>query len=1102
MSAARIIAGAVALSVFCLLASPGHAGFKHPRNSPNPAFDGFPLGDGTNSDANKTKIQPTIDKLGMQINAERAAMGQPPLAGNDLQTAAKARFDAIRANVVKAAELVACQIKGDVGEAASKCITDLLAKGSVCIDFGNGAQGAQFCDSSPECKMDKINIDVKKFGTTVKECYDPMLYDATMTLYEEVRHALQDFTATAGANADITRAKCQHMAVCNERDVDDRTIPINMDLITALDKMLMNMAPAPVEPINKKLIMKLQALPNGAAKTAAIQALKTEAEKQKAFDTDTRACYDAAKQALADFIAGTINKTTLNQRLGRIKWQIPGQTAPIPRPQVTTTYQSNSSTGTIIQNQEGTIVPLNTGLMGVYDTHFLQDGAYLLISGVTPGGQGTVLIVPDPDDNEIYLSPDVQVAIPPTPQLQLNLDLFQRNGGGGPVYIYDALQRLIYPLIDTDTNQLPDALGPPINSPDPLLEWVRHFKMTDDNRIMGFENDSDDGNYPPNLSVFELVDPGVDGFYEQLVEHSTFGDVGFAPAPLDPPVNWDFDIDILAMESASLEVYTLDPLGFTQEFIGFGFTPSDSHQTTIYLFRPVFTAENLLVIDATHGLQSNPIPVQACADVCDPFCYQGYDACDPSCELDCQACCLPFENSCVLLPPGECLNQGGTPSGSGTDCETDNCGGPDLEACCHSEGCGDSDPNDCAGFGGVPLGPGTSCATTTCDIARPEACCLPNATCIDLIPDGCYYIGGEPQGFDSTCAETVCQELLGACCLPDGSCVDGMPEEACFLSEGSWNGADSTCEFTTCYGGPSEACCYYTGYCEDVPPAQCIDYGGTPQGPETDCGSVFCEAESYEACCFSDNSCGEFYVSDCINFGGTPGGPGSTCLTTFCDALPAACCYDDGSCADLTPLDCSQSGGRPGGLGSTCATADCIKPELVSVSSRRDHGPAGHFEIPLPLPPGAGVESRSGGPTQIVFITTEFVEPVDHNLDCSEVIVTGATCLGVNALLNGLEVELNGVNTTSCVSLTLQGLQDTSGNPFTGPNAVDLRVIRGDVDSSGVVNIVDLNEVKQRLFMNVDINHFRYDVNADGVINIVDLNTVKGNLFAQLLNCP
>lgn len=83
---------------------------------------------------------------------------------------------------------------------------------------------------------------------------------------------------------------------------------------------------------------------------------------------------------------------------------------------------------------------------------------------------------------------------------------------------------------------------------------------------------------------------------------------------------------------------------------------------------------------------------------------------------------------------------------------------------------------------------------------------------------------------------------------------------------------------------------------------------------------------------------------------------------------------------------------------------------------------------------------------------------------------------------------------------SIHGIEALNGGEFTGPSELQIHTLLGDRNSDGVVNIVDLNEVKRSLFQPTP-DTFRSDVNVDGVINIADMNAVKGNLFATA-TCP
>ena len=132
-----------------------------------------------------------------------------------------------------------------------------------------------------------------------------------------------------------------------------------------------------------------------------------------------------------------------------------------------------------------------------------------------------------------------------------------------------------------------------------------------------------------------------------------------------------------------------------------------------------------------------------------------------------------------------------------------------------------------------------------------------------------------------------------------------------------------------------------------------------------------------------------------------------------------------------------------------------------------------------------------------VFATTQ--EP-DFDSPWQTRSPSSSTGSGVVIAGNQLTVTLSGAAANSCFTLTLNGISDIAGNPL-GATAVSARVLKGDRTADGVVNIVDLNEVKGDLFQSLDDNNFTSDINTDGVVNIVDLNDTKGNLFSTA-SCP
>jgi len=67
---------------------------------------------------------------------------------------------------------------------------------------------------------------------------------------------------------------------------------------------------------------------------------------------------------------------------------------------------------------------------------------------------------------------------------------------------------------------------------------------------------------------------------------------------------------------------------------------------------------------------------------------------------------------------------------------------------------------------------------------------------------------------------------------------------------------------------------------------------------------------------------------------------------------------------------------------------------------------------------------------------------------------------------------------------------------------VCIRVLAGDANNDGKVNIFDLVLVRNNLNQPVVAANFRSDVNADGSINIFDLVFVRNNLNMVVGLCP
>jgi len=211
-------------------------------------------------------------------------------------------------------------------------------------------------------------------------------------------------------------------------------------------------------------------------------------------------------------------------------------------------------------------------------------------------------------------------------------------------------------------------------------------------------------------------------------------------------------------------------------------------------------------------------------------------------------------------------------------------------------------------------------------------------------------------------------------------------------------------------------------------------------------------------------------------------------------------------------LDCMSGTNIP-------APPECIHyvdtepPQLISAYSRKWHGNLGEFDIPLPLGTydstnggkfiDHGMECRIGGPTKIVLVFSEPIQ-VEAGISGSDggIRIYPGTLNETIIDENLMFLNIADVTDGSCMTISISGVTDLVGNPLTGDNNVNVRVLLGDINADNLVNISDLSEVKAYFSSPlVHENNCRIDVNGDGIINELDLETVRTNLFKSANGC-
>ena len=195
-----------------------------------------------------------------------------------------------------------------------------------------------------------------------------------------------------------------------------------------------------------------------------------------------------------------------------------------------------------------------------------------------------------------------------------------------------------------------------------------------------------------------------------------------------------------------------------------------------------------------------------------------------------------------------------------------------------------------------------------------------------------------------------------------------------------------------------------------------------------------------------------------------------------------------GSQTQLSVVSLSNGGSGGVGLIGGIRVID-IAVAGVSVISRKTHGGAGTFSIPMPLTDPSGVEDRvgnggvAGTHTIVLSYTTSpagaTASVVAHN-------PPGATGTVSNVSVSGNDLIVDLTNVSNQQVLTLS----TSGGTLS-PVTVPIGFLVGDTNGNRAVSAGDVAQTKARSGLPVTSANFRSDVNANGSINAGDIAQVK-----------
>jgi predicted outer membrane repeat protein len=189
----------------------------------------------------------------------------------------------------------------------------------------------------------------------------------------------------------------------------------------------------------------------------------------------------------------------------------------------------------------------------------------------------------------------------------------------------------------------------------------------------------------------------------------------------------------------------------------------------------------------------------------------------------------------------------------------------------------------------------------------------------------------------------------------------------------------------------------------------------------------------------------------------------------------------------LRPYDMPGVPNASGGDGADIGAYEVQALAVLAAASRKTHGKAGTFDIPLPLTGDAGVECRSSeGNHTLVFTAT-------NNLSSGSASVeTGVGIIQGSPSLNGrtMTVNLTGVSDVQRITLTMNNVIDEFGQVLPD-TAVSMNILSGDINGSKAVTAADIGQVKASSGLGVTSANFRADVVVSGGITASDIGLVK-----------
>jgi hypothetical protein len=169
-------------------------------------------------------------------------------------------------------------------------------------------------------------------------------------------------------------------------------------------------------------------------------------------------------------------------------------------------------------------------------------------------------------------------------------------------------------------------------------------------------------------------------------------------------------------------------------------------------------------------------------------------------------------------------------------------------------------------------------------------------------------------------------------------------------------------------------------------------------------------------------------------------------------------------------------------------------PALQSAASRRTHGAAGTFDLPLSLADihNPTTEPRQG-PNQMLVFT------FDKAITGATASITEGVATAETPTFSGNEVivGLTGVTNKQYVTVALTGVASTDGGSG-GSASVRIGFLAGDVNQNRAVTVSDVVLVNNQIAHSVTAANYLKDLNASGAITVGDKVIANANVTKSL----